>query len=334
MNKYIVILVSFLFSPYLKGQDYHLSQYDAQPLYLNPALTGVFNNSEIDYRIGLNFRTQWKALLPKPYSTFSAYYDQKINEKFSAGGYVINNRAVSGAYNTFTLMASGSYNVIEKDQDHFLTTGLQIGLINMATTGQDFTYDQQYDANSESGFNTQLDNGEYYSKQSIFRFDANFGIYYKYQASGSKIKPFVGISSFHLAMPKESFTGANNKLPIRWVANTGAEYQLNEQWTLIPNILYMSQAKANDFNIGVSAHYKFNEKSEANYKGIFGINYRNKDALIFHLGIIKDDQILRFSYDYNTSFLKNYSNGRGAFEVSLILTGKKGEPFLKSFSSF
>lgn len=93
-------------------------------------------------------------------------------------------------------------------------------------------------------------------------------------------------------------------------------------------------AQATDLNFGVLAGYNFSSKTNVTYRGIFGASYRNKDAVIIHAGINKANQILRLSYDINVSPLKSYTRSRGAFEISLILTAKRGEPILKGISSF
>ncbi|MBQ4215187.1 MAG: type IX secretion system membrane protein PorP/SprF, partial [Bacteroidales bacterium] len=50
------------------AQDTHFSQFDAAPLYYNPALAGV---NECHNRIYTNYKGQWNT-----YSTFLASYDQ------------------------------------------------------------------------------------------------------------------------------------------------------------------------------------------------------------------------------------------------------------------
>jgi hypothetical protein len=71
-----------------------------------------------------------------------------------------------------------------------------------------------------------------------------------------------------------------------------------------------------------------------NWKIIGGCDWRYKDAVIIHLGVKQDSYALRFSYDVNTSYLKSYTNGRGAWEVSLVYTGEKGKSFIKSITSY
>jgi type IX secretion system PorP/SprF family membrane protein len=317
------------------SQDFHLTQYDAAPQYMNPALTGVFDRPDGDYRIGMNYRSQWKAMLAKPYSTAGLNYDMKINDQFNAGIMIMSNKAVAGDYNSFALGLSGSYNVItDKKSPHKMTTGLQLGLLNLSTSGSDFNFGTQYSVDSETGFDPTIDPQENFTKQSIFRFDAAFGIYYRYQESSAKWSPYLGVSVYHIPRPKESFTGHDAKLPMRWNFNAGSNFFVNDEWTVTPTILVMSQAKVMEINAGVIGTYLLKENGDVDYRLLFGLNYRHMDAIAFQLGIVKSFNTLRLSYDFNNSYLKNYTNGRGAFELSLILHGKKGEDFFKSFTSF
>ena len=69
----------------LYAQDYHLSQYEASPLYLNPAATGIFGFDflEYDVRFGVNYRQQWRSIrsqyvdIPTPFTTYSFFGDYK-----------------------------------------------------------------------------------------------------------------------------------------------------------------------------------------------------------------------------------------------------------------
>src|SRR4051812_39634000 len=57
------------------GQGIHFSQYYNSPMLTSPANTGLM--SEHDYRVGLNYRSQWGAV-PVPYKTLSVYGDMQV----------------------------------------------------------------------------------------------------------------------------------------------------------------------------------------------------------------------------------------------------------------
>ena len=77
------------------AQDTHLSMYDAAPLFLNPAMTGVFKG---DWRLHAQYRTQWKAVNFKPYNTALISLDFPV-KKWGFGIQLSNYRAGIGNFN-------------------------------------------------------------------------------------------------------------------------------------------------------------------------------------------------------------------------------------------
>jgi len=334
--KKIKYILPIVFAAFLgKAQDYHLSHYDVASLYLNPALTGVYGGEKGDYRVYIDQRSQWRAIGIKPYVTTYLAYDMpyvKKDKKFGFGGYLISNRTGLGNFNTTTFMGSTSYDILNNkaNNKHLLTTGLQLGLFYRASDPNSLNYDVQYTVNSGT-FDQSIASNETYNRVSMVRFDANYGIYYKYLESGKKAHPYAGFSLAHLTMPNQSFTDAESRMPLRLVASGGCDIKINDKMDITPRVLYMNQAKASEIMAGFLFYYKLTEN---NTKIVAGFDYRVKDACIAALGIKHDNYAFRVSYDINTSYLKNYSNGRGAFEISLIYVGEKGKPFFKSVSSF
>src|SRR5689334_3645512 len=66
------------------AQDLHFSQFFNSPLTTNPANTGFIPDG--DYRLGINYRNQWSAIMTVPYKTMSAFGDvQVMRNKFETG---------------------------------------------------------------------------------------------------------------------------------------------------------------------------------------------------------------------------------------------------------
>src|SRR3546814_4911020 len=89
------------------AQDPHLSQYYSSPLFLNPALTGMFNG---EFRTSGNQKTQWGSIT-NPYSTSVASFDALLDNKLGVGGYVLHQSAGDGGYKNTNIFASASYYV-------------------------------------------------------------------------------------------------------------------------------------------------------------------------------------------------------------------------------
>ncbi len=327
-----VFLLSVLLMQ-VRAQDFHLAQYDVFSLYLNPALTGNYLGEEGDYRVSSVYRTQWRSLTPKPYTTYGISYDMPY-KKFGLGGYLLNNRSGMGNFNTLNFQLSGSYFITDpKKSPHLLSTGVQMGLFYKTYNPAKLLFESQYD-NASNTLNPDMSSGENFQRLSRVNFDANMGVFYKYKDTQKKYWPYIGLSLYHVNRPKESFMGFNNRLPIRWNVQAGCDFTVNEKVKLTPMILYMNQARAWELNVGMLAYYKLNDNKDVRYDLIVGLNYRVKDAVIIQMGVKKDNVVLRMSYDFNTSYLNRYTNGRGGFELTLSVTGKKGVPIFKSMAKF
>jgi type IX secretion system PorP/SprF family membrane protein len=325
MRKIILISLSLtLMLTGIQAQDFHLSQVNAAPHYFNPALTGMYFGEKADYRIFADYRSQWKAFGIKPFSTFYAGYDMPFKDQFGIGGYLISNRNGANGMNTIQFMPSGAYR-ITKDQagEHQLTAGVQMGILYRSFDPGHFTYETQFNPDAAGGFDQSIDDGENFSKESMVKFDAGLGSFYQYNHAAWQARPFAGYSVFHLTRPNQSFTGVNkDKLPMRWVYTLGADWKVNEEINLRPMMMLIYTAKAHDLNIGATGSYIL---KDTKYTILGGLNYRTKDAFIIQAGMKYEQHVFMMSYDINTSALNDYTNGRGAFEISILLNGIKGK---------
>lgn len=323
----IPVLFTLALSFNAKAQDFHLTQYDAFHLYLNPALTGNFLGEDADYKINSVYRSQWRSMVKKPFTTYGISYDQPY-KRFGIGAYILNNRVGAAKFNTLNFQLSGSYSITDpKNSPHLLNVGLQMGLFYKSFNPNNILFESQYD-NSTGSLNSDIASGENFERTSLVKFDANFGVFYKYKEDAKKYSPFIGFSVFHLSKPSESFSAEKNRVPMRFIVNAGCDFKVNEKLKVTPTILYMNQAKASDLTIGALGYYRIKDtKSDV----VFGLSYRVKDAVALQVGIKQNEQhTFRISYDINTSYLKNYTASRGAIEFSLILTGKKSKPLFTS----
>jgi hypothetical protein len=108
---------------------------------------------------------------------------------------------------------------------------------------------------------------------------------------------------------------------MRFNFHGGFDYDINKDVSITPQFLYMYQRKATELNLGVMAFYKL---EESDYKPMIGLSWRNKDAIVFHIGLKQKNYFVRLSYDSSISYLKNYA--KNGFEFSFIFTGRKKVP--------
>jgi type IX secretion system PorP/SprF family membrane protein len=319
MKKKLLILSFVAVALNARSQDYHLSQYSMAPQYLNPGLTGVLDNGteNVNYRVNANYRSQWKSLTGKPYTTMDLGIDMPFG-RYAIGTYLHSNRAGSNNLNTFDWLLAIGYQISNKPEVHSLSTGIQFGVINKSMNSDTYLFDAQY--SSTSGMDASLPSGESFEKTSIWKPDLNWGAYYKMMDKTKNYHPFVGFSVYHINRPNESFYN-KSRLPMRFTVHGGSDFNVNENMTLTPAVLYMSQARTSELNLELMMKYKFSEKSE--YEPMIGLAYRNHDAVIIHFGLKQKANIFRVSYDVNTSGLKPYTSGRGALEFGVVFMGKQ-----------
>jgi type IX secretion system PorP/SprF family membrane protein len=295
-----------------QAQDGHLSQYDAAPVMLNPALTGMYENAE--FRMSSNVRSQWTSLSSNFLTTAFAY-DVSMKKRYGGGMY-LNNYNMAGIMNSFQLGFSGAYNVSDPKAHHTLSAGLQVGLIYKKINDQQLVWDAQY---TNGSFNTDLPSGEQFNKGSRLMPDIALGIAYRSTDPNKLLNPFGNIALFHINTPNESiFRTVEADMPIRYSANAGVRVRVVEQFFLVPQALYMQQGNDRQLNAGLMGEFGI---AGSVYSALCGASYRVDDAIVAHVGLKHKNSAYRFSYDVNTSGLKAYSNSNGAFEFSIIYYG-------------
>lgn len=317
------------------AQDFHLSQYDAASININPAMTGMFSGA---YRIHGHYRTQWSAISTRPYTTALIAGDKSWGD-WSAGAQVANFNAGAGKYNVFGAQLSGAYDyAFDQAGHHHVSLGLAAGFIQKSIDQSELYFGSQYQISGGGYFDTSIPSGETFSSTSVSLHDVSAGLMYYYGNEYSRINPFIGVSAFHLTEPKESFFSTDNQLPMRWLVHAGAKINITNDLQILPKVFSMHQRNARELTFSAMAHYyvdaydayilfgpTFRLSGQLNADAIYE---HENDAAILELGIKYGQFTGRVSYDINTSNLKPYSNGRGAFEISLtyIATSRKPNP--------
>ncbi len=318
--KKIIITLAFLvgLTQLLKSQDFHLSMYDAPPLFLNPAFTGLTDSKA---RIHAQYRNQWNSVTFKPFTTALISADIPKG-KWGYGVQILNMRAGIGNYNAFQFLLSGGYSVpLDKNKTHNLSFGLQGGITQKSIREENLSFDEQYNHKNGGFFESSTPNGEGFTRQSQILPQLNAGVLYYYTKQQSRLNPFVGVSGFNLTHSKETFFDQNNHLPIRIYIHGGTRVNITELIYVIPKILIMKQGSAFEQTYAFDAGY-YLKAGKLFILG--GYVFRAKDASVVSLGFKKENYLLKFAYDFNTSSLKTASKTRGAMEIIFTyLVGKE-----------
>ncbi len=319
MKKIIITLALFVgLTSVVRSQDFHLSLYDAPPMFLNPAFTGLIDSKA---RVHAQYRNQWSSVTFKPFTTALISGDIPKG-KWGYGVQIINMRAGIGNYNAFQFLLSGAYSVqLDKNKLHNLSFGLQAGITQKTLREELLTFDEQYNHRNGGYFDNGTSSNENFNRQSLILPQVNAGVLYYYAKQQSRVNPFVGISAFNLTHPKESFYRQDNNLPLRFYMHCGTRVNINELIYVIPKILIMKQGKAFEQTYAVDGGYYL---KPGKIFILAGYVFRAKDASVANIGFKKDNYQLKFAYDFNTSSLKTASKSRGAMEIAFTyLVGKE-----------
>ena len=308
------------------AQDFHLSQYDAAPLFVNPAMTGMFNGQ---YRVHGHYRNQWSSVV-SPFTTTAFSYDMPL-KKFNVGGIILNDLAGVGNFNVLNLVGSVAYDyTIDKNRNknHHISGGLQAGIIHKSVNTSNLIFPAQFTSTNSKPFDSGIPNGEIFSNTNFVLPELNLGFLYYIANDESKVNPFIGFAVFHVLSPTESFFENNNNLPRRFVTHTGVKINVTKDIQLTPKILIMNEGNANERTISVmGAYYLKNADAwvfaAPTYRSFKFSELGTNDAIITTVGLKYGKFTYGFSYDINISSLSSISNGKGGFELSITYVAKK-----------
>lgn len=327
------VLLSLLFVGSLligsaKAQDIHFSQYYLNPLTLNPALTGAINEK---YRISGIYRNQWSSVSDQPFNTTSIGFDMSIKpdriivrgrpvprQSYYGGGIMIlYDRSGVGKLTNITVMASGAYH-LALARRHTISSGFQIGYTQKKIDYSKLTFHNQY---FNGGFDPSMDSKEKLDQSKITYPDLNIGLTDNF-AVNKKLQLLYGATVFSLLQPKETFLKSDNKLGTRILGHAGANIVLNPKLSLRPTMLFMTQSKAQEFNMGALLGYKLQGPSKIILYGgtYFRMAFGSKtfDATNPTIGMKYKSVRVGLAYDVNLSSLRPASNYKGGPEIAVV----------------
>jgi len=338
-----MVITAMLLFVGVKGQDPHFSQYYSNPLYLNPAMTGL----ESDVFFGLNYRSQWKSLdLPYEIAQFSMIHPilekgSQFKHRGGVGMSVYHEMAgESNNFQTSSFTLSGAYNLFLKDDaSQMISVGLQGGMISKSINFNNLRWGSQYDPfiGYDANITPSLDLGTERTTFPVFHAGAVWYFDQGKRRLRSGVSGFVGLAASNLNQPDESLLqepGTESRLPVLYKAHGGLNLKMSTQITLSPNVLYMRQHNNQQLNTGLYLTYQMiGPRSRLNrMKMQLGTWYRFDDAFIVSLGLKTKNMSFGFSYDFNNSSLRQFTGGSGAIEASVAYRIAKGKG-LRRFST-
>lgn len=335
----ILVFIFFLsFSERGFNQDAHFTQYYQVPAYLNPALVGNFNGL---YKVGINYRDQWRPALSRPYATFTATGESKFylggkkrDPDIAAIGIMFFSDKISGFdLNTSQIALSGSYHkLLDKKTKQYLGFGYQASIIQKSLNYETLTFGDQFNA-LDAYTNETL---EILPGNVLGFFDMSVGVDYSVSPDPNQ-EINLGFALFHFTSPDISFfKGADfiddnfdveAQLDSRYVAHASYSFATTPKVFIEPRTLFMIQDQHREFML--STLFKFKNLKTEGRKFYFGPSIRFSNRLqnfsMESMGLIAgfDYKGINFglSYEYNTYDLFNENDGLGTFEFSLNYFG-------------
>ncbi len=339
MKYWILCLISFCLFAETKGQDLQYSQFYANPVHLNPALTGAHSGT---FRVMSGYRDQWRRALEAPFTMMTVAGDfsfpLKASGNFSSGydhvaaGVVFSGQRL-GIYdnNTNNLGISVAYHkLLAKESNHYLSVGFNFGLGLRSINYEDINFGDQF--NGVNGYSEPTQ--EILPNNGVSYADVGLGLHYSI-APDKYRKYYLGISAFHLNNPNISYFDRDIRfpdeyeahlLPSKFSAHGGAVLPIGQNTSLEPRVVVFSQDQHMSLTAGSSIRYLF--KHSDNIALHLGAWIRSSRSLttfqptdaILTAGFEQNGLIIGFSYDANLRGLANFP-GANVFELSISYIG-------------
>lgn len=323
--KKVVFLLLTLCSVVTKGnaQGVHFSQFYNAPLLLSPSNTALMSSD--DYRLGINYRSQWTKL-PVNYNTFSAFGDCTLYKSMSGTNWLgmglvfYSDKAGDGNLSLTRTDFSLAYHV--QTSDNFLiSAGLSGAYASRSVNYNALTFDMQWD---RFKFDKSLPNGEQLNIVRTSFYDVGAGISFSFFPNEAAFVKLSG-SVAHINQPVESFYNQINKIGIRPFVSLDGTFIMDKTFTVSPAVYYTAQRGAQEIVAGTLISATVFDKGKAKASVIAGGHYRFNDAMIVSLGMQYGTLRIISSYDYTSSKLGPEMKANGAFELSIIHQGGYGE---------
>jgi type IX secretion system PorP/SprF family membrane protein len=315
--KRIAVIGFLLFALTLQGQDLHLTQFYASPLYLNPALTGANAAS----RVSTSYRNQWGAL-PGSFNSFLVSFDHYIHEMRSGVGIILLKDA-AGSMRLGTTSLGFTYAFDYKITHNWSAAiGIKAGYSARSLDHSRLVFGDQLVRDAETS--VQL---PFLEKVSYFDFTSGVVFFNK--------ETWFGFSVNHMNKPIESFLPKTAYLPgtvslhggknIYMEKGGSGRVSLKPYFMLAANYRY--QAEFDQFDIGLYLKQP-QYFTGIWYRGIpvfkrYAPGYPNNDAIAILLGGVYKQGTLSYSYDFTISQLSGRTGGSHEISATYYMSNPR-----------
>lgn len=323
-----------------KAQDVAFSQFMSNPLYLNPALSGLYNGT---YRLAGSYRDQWLGALDHPYRTFSFSGDMNFDvhtglsdkpDRAAFGFLFVNDRTNYINFNANQIAAVGAYHKYLGDRyEQYLGIGFQFGLVQNIVNFENLNFGDEF--NAIDGYT--LVTSEDLPTNSLAVLDFKVGLNYTIEPDESS-KYLAGIAYGHFTSPNISFYQDDDSqdpalikkqaLPAKWTGYIAAEYNVGFLTKVQPRIAFFSQERHQQLILGSNQRFTIS-KPDATYfhvgpwfrltNDIEGVKFQ---SIILSVAYERKDFIVGLSYDHGVQDLITDRAGLNTLELSIQYYGE------------
>lgn len=310
----IALILTGVFSTKVNAQDPHLTQFYANSLYLNPAMTGIHNCP----RVGFTYRNQWPAL-SGTYMTYAASYQQRLHDlNGGLGLLVMQDDQASGTLKTTTVSGLYAQHVTLTNKWSF-----SVGVQGM--------FRQRFLDCNKLSFGDQIDPKMGFIHPTQEQCAARPSSMVDVSAGGLLYSKdlWLGAAMHHITEPIETFfTNENSRLARKFTLHGGAnitpkDSHHEKDLAISPNILYMRQGRYEELNLGLYVRKKVL---------VAGVWYRTDDAFITMLGLETKNMRIGYSYDFTVSELSMATGGSHEISLNYSIPCKKKRPRFRTLS--
>jgi len=325
-----------------EAQDVQFSQFYANPLYLNPALTGSHSGT---YRIMSSYRNQWAGVGGIPFTSFSAGGDTKItlpnktgsfqggNDRVAAGVHFFSDRVGIFDYNTNQISFFGAFHkLLSSEINSYLSAGFQFGFAQRGINYEDLSFQDQF--NGVDAFNGPT--GEPLPANALGYGDLSFGLNFSTQPRTDQ-GFHVGLAFQHFNEPNISFFNrdlrfAEEFLPVnldtKLTFHTGLSIRRSDLLSIQPRAIYITQGAAASLIVGSNLKYNIIDSDEKSFhiggwiRASDGLTTFQPTDLIISAGFQQRGLLIGFSYDHHLRDLGASILGQGIFEFTISYIGE------------
>lgn len=287
----MLVIVSMV--KHIHAQDVNYTQFYADKLNLNPALTG----SSPCKRAFVSYRNQWPNL-GNTYVTYTASYDQGVSLLNGGLGFrIMYDQQGGGNFSHLRAEVSYAYH-LKLTKEIALLLGLQGGLVQFGQNATGLIFPNQTNYTTTLGPST-----EQVALATAYNFDGagGFAVY------GSNF--YVG-AAVHNLMQVE--VAPDIRIPMKITAHAGMKFVINSSkrfgydiFTISPNLIAQIQGNNKKLNYGLYLQYN---------KLVFGAWAKNTSwtsfsAVSLLFGVDTDKWRVAYSYDINTTKLSLPAGG-------------------------